>query len=51
MAQGRLARIDSQNNPYFHNVPMIRENHLKPAICKLKYPEPKGPGRAKNTTL
>ena len=29
---GRLARIDSQKNTYFHNVRAIRTNRLKPAI-------------------
>ena len=28
----RFARIDSQKNPYFHNVRAIRANRLKPAI-------------------
>ena len=28
----RFGRIDSQKNPYFHNVRAIRANRLKPAI-------------------
>ena len=28
----RFARIDSQKNPYFHNVRAIRANRLEPAI-------------------
>ena len=31
----RFARIDSQENPYFHNVRAIRANRLKPAIRKF----------------
>ena len=29
---GRVARIASQRNPYFHNVPTIRVNRIKTAI-------------------
>ena len=31
----RLARIDSQINPYFHDARAIRANRLKPAICNV----------------
>ena len=36
---GQFARIDSQKNPYFHNVRPIRANHLKPAIRNFQSPK------------
>ena len=35
---GRFARIDSQKNPHFHNVPAIRANRLKTAILNFQPP-------------
>ena len=42
----RFARIDSQKNPYFHNVRAIRVNRLKPAIRNVLAREP-SPGTLK----
>ena len=34
----RFARIDSEENPYFHNVRPVRANRLKPAIRNFEPP-------------